>query len=368
MKVKTNIRDLCKGLEDENYLNIELEQTESFDTERIKSLAFAKLQIEGDTDEKEIITMKRASYRILIAVALIAVLTTTAFAAGGLDFFRSMFGNSIDRANDSIQNVSVSTENENIKMTAEQLISDGYYTKIIVSLTPLSEEGRNILERDHLNEVNIAIDAHVKDNIENPKSMDVISGGMQRMPEFDTKDKEYFCSTYESNSSYADMPIEIKLKTYDRKENMKCEELLMLTIDDPKSITSQKSIEFPVPDDKLNSSYPVSLTVNSISAVLTLQEPKGSFDTPTVDVTIVMKDGSKEKIFEEGWISEGGGQGGGGATFSDDHGALPLATSYSYRRDLDTSQIIQTAGFSQIIEPSTIDYVKVDGKKYEFKN
>lgn len=368
MKVKADIRDLMDGLDEENYKDLELGQADSFDTGRIRQLALEKLHSKGSIEEKESKkTMKRAPYRILVAVAIIAVLTTTAFAAGGLDFFRTMFGNSVDNAGSSIQHMAVSVKDDDFEMAAEQLISDGYSTKMIVSLSPLSKEARGWLEKANA----IDIKTEVVGGSENAEDTDMVMMGSERLTEFDTEDKAYFCVTYENNRSYAGQSLQLTLTALraishtENKETMIAESNLALTIENPKSMTAQRTILFPVPGASEENSYPVDLTVNSISAVLTIQEPAGSTSTPTMDVTLVMKDGTKEAVFEAGWVAEGAG-GGGGVALSDNQNALPLASGHSYMRDMETSRILQTASFSRIINPADADYVLVDETRYDF--
>lgn len=400
MKIKTDIRRLCDGLPEEFFENLEvtwmaeqaIEPEAGLETEpktelemkpesetgahngdagrpdlqRIKEITFRKIYGEDRGKEKEIKKpMKRISNKIIIAAALIAVLTTTAFAAGGFDFFRGFFGDSVDQAGDSILQIAATAQDKDFTMTAEQIISDGINTKIIVGLQPESKEARKWLGDPN---VRIDIRAESKDYSEDSSGMT----GSDRLPQFDTKDKAYFCVSYVSDHDYTGKPITVTLNAVMREKEIGDEGTavskpgLSLVVENPTSVKTKKVIEFALKDGQSGKTQPVSLVVNAISAVLTLQEPKGSTDTPALDVSLVMKDGAKENIFEADWVSEGA-TGGGGAVMSNSHADLPLASGNSFQRNLKTSQVVQTSSFSRIIDVDSVDYAIVGGERYDFQ-
>lgn len=383
MKIKTDIRRLCDDLSEEFYEDLDVAspaeaegetgmETEgaaretmsagadrSPDPERIKEIALRKIREEGVGKEKEIKKpMKRISHKILIAAALIAVLTTTAFAAGGLDFFRSFFGDSVDQAGDGIQKVEASAESDDFTMTAEQIISDGTNTKIIVGLQPKTKQAEKWLGDS---KTNMDIAAESADFTDEGMSIT----GSEALPQFSTKEKAYFCVSYVSDQDYTGKPVTVTFRSVNNDSGTIFEPGLSLVIDNPTSMKTKKLIEFAKEDGEVSNTQPVSLVVNAISAVLTLQEPVGSTDTPTLDVTLVMKDGTKENIFEAGWVEEGA-TGGGGVALGEPE-ELPLASGNSYKRNLETGQIVQTSSFSRIIDVDSVDYAIVGGERYDFQ-
>lgn len=361
MKVKTDIHRLCDGLSEEFYKDLDVTSPEDGDPERIKQIALNKIHQGEKGQEKEIEKpMKRISNKILIAVAMIAILTTTVFAAGGMDFFRSMFGDSIDQAGDNIQSMMITAEDENFKMSAEQLISDGLNTKIIVGLQPLTKEAKKWIANPRMQ-----VDILAESEDQSVESMRMT--GSERLSQFDTKEKAYFCVSYSSNEDYSGKPIHVTL-TAIIPEGKEIEDAvvkpdLSLVIDEPESMRASKTVTFAEPEDS-NTIWPASLTVNSISTVLVLQGPETNTDTVTLDVTLVMKDKTRESIFESGWVSEGSTGGGGVALGKPEE--LPLASEFSYRRDLETGKIIQTAGFSRILNVEDVDYVLVGDERFDF--
>lgn len=368
MKVKTDIRELCSRLDEKYYSDLDVKPTadSEFDAGRIKELTFRKLHSEDSKGVKETkMKMSRVSHKLLIAAALIVALTTTAFAAGGLDFFRTMFGDSIEQAQGDIQQVGISSSNKEFEMTAEQLISDGFNTKVIVSVKPLNKDGEKKLYRED----SVLIFAEGGENA----AGDLAASASERLRQFDTKDKVYFCTSYSKSTGYSGQPITLELRTMNPEGDPGTMDAagkpgnaeLTLTIDDPQSIDTRRIIAFEKPEGtEAAGSYPISLTVNTISAVLTLQAPSGSADTPADDVVLVMKDKSKETIFEADWSKDG--VSGGGAIMSDDPAEMPLTGGYAYNRDLESGHIVQTANFSRILNTADVDYILVGGERFDF--
>ncbi len=410
MKVKTDIRRLCDGLSEEFYRDLEVgpsaaagesvdlpaagetrpdverqsDMERQPDVERIRRLALAKIHsqnAEGEKGDKN--KMKRAPYKILIAVAIIVVLTTTAFAAGGLDFFRVFFGSSVENAGNAIQELAVSAKDENYEMTAEQLISDGYSTKVIVSLRPLTKEAAKWLEK--ANQVRIEAEVTGGDDSEWPQG--VVATASDRMPEFDTEDKYYVSVSYDDSRDRTGMPLHLTLASLEQRKWSSDETVVLaqpdlsLTIDQPQSMNGRREIALGIVTggkedteggdaaeggaEDPSASRILSLEISPISAVLNMQTPAGSTDTPTMDVILVMEDGRQESIFETGWVEEGA-TGGGGAVIGGNHETMPLSSGNSYSRDLETGKVLQTSTFSRIINTDDVAYVLVNGERYDF--
>lgn len=363
MKVNTDIRNLCDGLDEKflKELDAEPEAEEGFDTERIKHLAFEKLCSNEEVKKKESNRgMKRISYKILMVAALLVVVTTSVFAMGGMEFFRSIFINSEQNLEKNIQQVGVSARDTDYEMVAEQLISDGFNTKIVVSLKPLSEEAKALLA-DPETTVQILVSS------ETDNSNQLSSTGTTRLSQFDSPEKYYFCVMYMSNAEYSGKPITLKLYTVraeeDSEESSEAREpLLSLVIKAPEQIDGRKNVAFDIPEDP-EGPYPVSLIINPTSGVMVTQDLQDA-KSIGVNVDLIMKDGKIERILEEGGIGEGSG---GGETLLAEPENMPLSSGRSYSKDKSTNQVVQTVDFSRIIDVDKVDYVLIDGERYELK-
>lgn len=367
MKTKVDIRNLCNGLDERFLEELNIEAGDGFaDTERIRRLAFEKIRLEGKMEKRgRLGGVRRISHKLLLVAALLIVVTTSAFAVGGMDFFRSIFGDSAKRLDGGIQQIGASVKNDDFEMTAEQLVSDGYHMKIIVSLSPSTRQAAEWIKDADIIESEVAIIG----GSEKEERMALGAIGTQWMEQFKTKEKAYFCVSYENNYDYAGRPIKLTLVSLQSTAAENSERSILtrpelsLTIDDPKSITSRRTAFFNVTGDH-GGSYEASLEVSSISALLTLQGTDGSMDTPTADIVMVMQDGTKERIFKAG--SFGVGKDGELAS-PDDAGEDTLIVENSYVRDPETGKVLQTAGFARIIDPQAVSYILVDGTRYELQ-
>ncbi len=113
-----------------------------FDVERIQALTFAKLH----TEQKECSKMKKTSVKILIAAALVAVLSTTVWAAANVGLFGKVFGDVENLKTENVKNVGITAENTDVKITVEQFVSDGYQQNMIVSAIPKTKKMQTILK------------------------------------------------------------------------------------------------------------------------------------------------------------------------------------------------------------------------------
>lgn len=145
MKERKNNENKIFFAEDASCFTTDIEI--EFDVERIRELTFAKLH--GETEERQGRKMKKTSIRLLIAAALILAISGTVFAANYYGLFSNIFVNADILQKDEVLSVGESAENEDMKITVEQMVSDGYEHSMIVSIEPKTKKAKKVLKQEY---------------------------------------------------------------------------------------------------------------------------------------------------------------------------------------------------------------------------
>jgi len=111
-----------------------------------------KVILENVLSEAGHVPKKRPQRKVWVAAtaAMLAIClcTVTAYAFGGIDYFRSLFGEDYYKVEGGIVSVGTIVQGEDIDMTVDSVLCDGRAATIIVKLEGTSEYGKKILAHD----------------------------------------------------------------------------------------------------------------------------------------------------------------------------------------------------------------------------
>lgn len=128
--------------EDTSYMTSDTEI--EFDVKRIQALTFAKLH--EQTDKRRVKTMKKIHMRILIAAAVIVMISGTVWAGNYSGLFANLFDNAEILKDTDVLAVGDFVENEDVKITVQAMVSDGYHHMLALSAEPKTETMKHIFE------------------------------------------------------------------------------------------------------------------------------------------------------------------------------------------------------------------------------
>jgi len=348
MKMKISISRMCSLLQEHHYENVEPGTPSDISSKRIRELAFAKRrqqESDGNTNKQDKEKHMKTSLRVLLIAAVICTLSLTAFAAfGGLEFFKSIFGDSAQSIGEHIQNPMTSTENEDYRLTVESLLSDGFKTDLIVSLA--AKNGKPIpfdpMEMFHTQFIG------------NEEAMN--SASYREMPEFAQGDTQYYHLELTSLGNHNSAEVKISLK----------EELAPLSVTVPVNGTmARKEIHIKAEDYADQNYYPETVQLSPMGMLVIGSEkhPKGGL--PTAQMFVQMKDGTHEELmsemsFDDGEETVGGG---GGAVIVGPGETAPLVITTMGSRNPD-NKVVTSGSFSRILNLDQVQAIIVDDVEY----
>lgn len=332
---------LCKELEPVNDSAVRP------DPERIKALALEKVRV--DSSRKGKFSMRKGRI-LLIAAVLAVILGVTVVAVGGMEYFRSIFGDSVENAGEGLTMPGIEVHGEDgYSMRAEAVLTDGYQTNVVFS-TYYGEKVENL--DDDL----IAMD----DETENQEGFNAYLKGPQwsssinAMPEFGSRWRRYY-------------------------------HLQMTTMENCKgdTVSIRKGQEGPVLEIPLNGAESVytvelgldagggrvieSLQLSPMGILLISNEKEAKGSLPTVAVEVVMTDGKREDATVEFDYADDGVtiSGGGGAVILDEGQTAPLVVMTSGRRNPD-GKLVAMGTFSRLLDLGKVQSVVVEATEYPF--
>lgn len=333
-------KKLHELLPDDCFSDIAPDVDIAFDVERIKTLTFAKLHAQP---QKECRKMKKTSMKILIAAALVTAISSTALAAANFGFFDKVFGNADTLKTEDIQNVALTTENEDIQMIVEQLLSDGYNHKMIVSVMPKTKQAENVLS---------AYELFPKLNQNEER---IFGYSVNSLGNVANDEKQYYVINYESREEVSDIDLYWSFLWKNTPEENTQLQPLHITVSHKKTMEQQKTV---VLDDSL----PIKeIRMSSISASAVTDIYKEETPMP---ITLVMKDGTEEMLF---LLEQKDGIGGGGVSLvdeTDDISQLPLVSGETYHIDEANEKVMLFASFSRVVDFDDVEGVQIGDVVY----
>ncbi len=351
MKVSISITRMCAFLHERFFETVEPTAHSDISSQRIRELAFSKLRQQGvqsgaGIQKKE--KHMKTSIRILLVAAIVLAMSVTAFAAlGGLDFFKSIFGDSAATVQDLIQFPSASTENDSYRLTVESLLSDGFKTDLIVSLT--SKDNKTI-EHDPQGMLNAEFVG-----VENFSG----SSSYREMPEFGSKSQKYYLLELDSMSNLSSADIAVSLKESFAP--------LSVTVPLDGALTAHKEIQVKAEDYAESNYYPETVQLSPLGVLVIGSEKQAMGGLPTAQIYVQMKDGSREELMSKtSFDSADDGvtvSGGGGAVILGPNETAPLVVGTMGVRNPD-GKVVTTGTFSRILNLDDVQSIIVDDAEY----
>lgn len=316
--------------------NVDIE----FDVERIQALTFAKLH----TQQKECRKMKKTSVKILIAAALVAAISSTALAAANSGFFDKVLGNTDTLKTEDIQNVAMTAENKEIQMTVEQILSDGYHHKMIVSAMPKTKQATDVL-----------FSYPLFAELEQEQEERVFGYSTNTLGNIANDNKQYYVVDYESREEVADAELHWTFSWKDALEYDSQLQPFHMVVSHQKTMEQQKTVV-------LEEGLPIKeIRISAISASAVTDIYKEETPTPIV---LVMKNGTEELLF---LLEEKDGIGGGGVALADETDdilQLPLVSGETYHIDAEKNEMMLFASFSRVVDFENVEGVQIGDVVY----
>jgi len=313
--------------------------------ERIKQLA---LQKRSNYLRKEERPMKKTPIKILLVAAIVAALSFSAFAAfGGIDYMRSLFGDSIDSIQGQIVTPLVKGSADSRELAVEALVTDGYVTNLIVSLTgdepaalpPSTTESPDPYDSQLFL---VTYDSPMR------------SYGWTKLDEFSKPGKICYAIDVISERRFEKANIGIAL-------NKDVADITLAL--DLENNLGNAVVDFPA-GTKFGQTQLMSLQISPMGFMLTGSEDDPQGGLPPTSIQVVFDNKKTETMdvqFADGEDRLVGG--GGGAIMTGRWEKAPLVTKFHGVRNPD-GELVITGQFSRIINPAEIVKVVIDGVEY----
>lgn len=358
MSKKIKISDLCSRLEQRYIEDLDVENmTEMKPSEqRIEDIVFKKLRTEQETaasaGKRE--TIRKKSWKILLIAAVLCLFSTTAFAmAGGFDYFRSIFGDTVDNAKQDILTPQITISDSTRQMSLESMLTDGYKINLIVSLKTISGQPDNeITKKELLDLFHVTFDSPVSGSGQSDSTM---AFSCNELTEFSTKNQHLYHIQIDSLTDCTGWNIKISLS------------------EDMGGLSLESVIKGSAAATELtiNQIIDSSLTIETIQisplGILVIgNETNASGGLPTPSISLTFKDGQEEDLitpdsFDSG--DDGTVIGGGGIVLSSDPTAGPLVVS-TYGQRNPSGKLAIAGEFGRIIQIKEVQSITVNGAVY----
>lgn len=360
MNKNTKISDLCSLLDPEFYETLDVENTTDLEPskQRIEDLVFQKLHTEQQTAAPagKRGHMKKKTGIVLLIAAILCTLATTAFAmSGGLDYFRSIFGDTADNAGAAIQNPSAAAEDDSYRIGLNSMLTDGYKINLIVSLEPLTDAAAKAVSKT---ETLALFQTSLEPAPSSSASENTASYTCSELPEFAYKKQRFYHVQLDSLANCTGWTLKLALS----------DELGGLSLDFKIEGTAA-AMEFQI-DQAIDSSLTVeSVQLSPLGVLVIGNETNASGGLPTPEVDLLFKDGSREELISPMSFDAGDGEtvtGGGGAVVGEDPITGPLVIGTHGRRNPD-GKVITAGEFGRIIRMDEVESIFVNGVEYKAK-
>jgi hypothetical protein len=355
------ISEMATHIPDEEVLRVNPIGDDSISPsiDRIKQLSFQKR--EEYLNRKEEKPVKKASFSFALVAAMVCLVSITAFAAfGGLELIKDIFGDSAEIIQNEITTPKAVATVEGREFALEALVTDGFVTNMVVSLTGKSPV--ESWEAARANEAEMTMtfpsggeeSAVGNDLFTLTADTDFRSTGWYPMVNFSTPDKTYFVINAVSAQRFDTAAITLALNAGDTPIELSFE---------AKNNLGNAVVNFPE-GAKASTTTLKQLQVSSMGFMLIGHEDAAAGGLPATHIQLEYNDGKKESMDVEFSPSDETVSGGGGMVIGGTRESTPLVTTFEGSRNPD-GELIVTAQFSRIINPDNIAKVLIDGIEYQ---
>ena len=286
--------------------------------------------------------MKKNTVRIILAAAVVCLLSVTALALGGADFFQAIFGREALSVQDQIETPMASAENGDYRLSAVASLSDGYKTNLVLSLESLRGDGSQKDAQGRIGAMTAAESASV---------------ACTPLPEFDSGGISYYRLEVPTLQSHAGEAITAVL------EGEEGEAPLLLEVAPEKRLAAL-TVEIPEEAFAGENYRPEEVQLSPLGVLVIGAEEEAQGGIPNVQILAVLEDGSQVEIMPL-WAFDSGSGGstavaGGGAVEAAPWEEEPLVVHTSGARNLD-GKTVTTANFTRVFPVDQVTAIIVNG-------
>jgi|GEM_PF-7045130 len=306
----------------------------SFD--RIKQLALEKRN--QHLNGKEVKTVKKVSFKVILVAAMACLLGIAALAAafGGLDYITSIFGDSAKSIQDEIVTPQVQASADGRDLALEAMVTDGFVTNMIVSLTGDQPSDEYLFT--------VTADTSIR------------STGWYVLEDFTTSGKTFYVVDLVSEQRFDTASITLSLSRN------------VAPIDLSFQIENQLGnavVNFP--ENAMSGQTQLKeLQVSPMGFLLICHEENPQGGLPATNIRLRFSDGETEDMEVSFAPSDETVGGGGGAILTNGQQNAPLVVIFHGTRNPD-GELVISGQFSRIITPAAIENVIIDGVEYSVK-
>lgn len=333
------ISDLASHIPDEKILPIQPQGdstvTPSYD--RIKSLALKKRKEHLYGKEEK--SVKRVSSRIVLVAVIASLLSVTVFATvalGGLDYMKGIFGSSASSVQNEIVTPQIQASANGRSMAVEALVTDGFITNMVVSLTGEQPDDKDLFT--------------VTSNTE------IRSNGWHAMEEFTTAGKTYYALDLVSKQYFNAANVTLSLN----------KQVAPIELSVPLENQLGNAVVYFPENTQVQNTELRQLQVSPMGLLLICNEKNPQGGLPPTSMLLKLSNGKTEKVEMSFAASDRTVGGGGGAVLTDDPKDMPLISTFQGERN-PKGELVISGQFSRILNPATIDKVVVGGVEYAVK-
>lgn len=312
-------------------------------SQRIKMLALEKIRAGQMRKEKQ--TMKKMRIGLL-AAALAAVLGVTVLAMGGIDYFRGIFGDSVEHVAGQIGTPDITVTGEDgSTMSAQAVLSDGYQISVVFSTK--YPEGVENRDPDKLSEP-----------AEGEEAFRISVGGMEaswsvrELPEFAGGNQMFFLASANSMKNCLGQSVEIRRGADGLTLKVPLNgEVAVRTLNIDQDVGGGRKIE--------------TMQISPLGILLTSSEKEAKGSLPTVNIRVRLKDGTEEDatLFFDSTDDGETVTGGGGAVILGPGEIGPLVVTTQAQRNPD-GKLIAIGTFGRILNLDQVSDILVGETAY----
>lgn len=338
---KRNLPELASLLDERHYRDIEPANDTGLcpSTERIKALTLERI------GRKEKPHMRKVRIALLAAV-LAAVLGVTVAAMGGLDYFRSIFGDSVNQVADAVSMPGITaTREDGYTIAAEAVLTDGYQTNIVFSTAyPKGKANHDDQLINRENEDGRGFSVTV--------DSEGMSSSIEELQAFSSGNRRYFNATLSTLQSSKGKTVTITRLDGGPE--------LAIPLN---GTTASKTL---VLNQDMGGGRTIeTMQLSPMGILLVSNEETARGGLPTVPITVIMKDGGREDatIEFDGSADGVAVRGGGSAVILGPGEKAPLVVMNHAERNPD-GKMIAVATFSRLLDLSQVEGVQVEETVY----
>ncbi len=284
--------------------------------------------------------MKKHTFRIILAAAVVCLFSVTALALGGADLFRAVFGEGAGSLQEQIETPSASAEDQAHRLSVLASLSDGYKTNLILSLESLAGDGSQKEAQDRLGAM---------------VETQAASITCTPLEEFDRGRISCYRLEVSTLENHQGKTITVTLDG---------DTPLLLEVTPEKRLASL-TVEIPAEAFPGENYRPEEVQLSPLGVLVIGTEAEISGPIPNVEILAVMEDGSKEEIMPL-WAFDGAADaslGGGGAATAGPGEEEPLVVHTTGARNLD-GKTVTTANFTRVLSLDQVAALEISGQRF----